>query len=790
MQPSSRRTAPRLLSLPAALLGCCVLTTAAVPALAQETTASSTVATHFYDLPASPLAQTLEAIAAASGRKVAYDAAAVEALRAAPVKGNLSAGAAVAQALAGTGMTLNEDGSGTLAVVAPAVVITATRDQAETSFKADRSDTSTRSGSSLHDVPASVTIITSKVIESQQLTSVQDALRNVSGIRLTQSPQSVPTFAVRGFGTVVTSGGVEDRSAASTNVFGVERVEVLKGPQAILAGSNALGGGVNVVLKKPQADDIRDVTVQFGSGADKTAAGDLSGAISEDKKLTYRLIGAKTQADKNDAGFNGRREDFILPELRWKDNKTDLIVGLSYGTQFAPSYGATFARRDGVILPQPQRLGSPYDGIGSLQKKAFYQLEQVLAPGLTLVSRLQRTLDSTDLHNYSPAGLSYAKGALPSSPSANMSFYSSRTLTDNATTAGDHYLRAVFKTWGIRHKLSAGVNQSTYSYVQSSWSGATQTRVPYGAAELALPDVRTIAVTPSATSYYRQKQQAVYVQELLSVGDWDFLLNARRTLYKLSPGVTNYTSINYVYRQDGRTMDSNTPGAGVVYKLRPEVSVYASYAEGFVPQNTLQCGGAGLVPPIESRNKEGGFKFDLLDSRLMLTTSVFSLAQANQLQYDATHNCYNVRDSQQTRGGELDLQGRLAKGWDIIANYSYSTIKDVGDAKVVYPGIPRHKASFWSTYSFQNAALKGWGAGLGVTASAHAVGTYDTTYPYTLPGQAQIDANVFWQRPGWNVTLGVKNLADRVLYGSSGSSSYVPLLPGRQFMLTVKRSFL
>jgi len=726
MQRSNRRLHPRLLSLPAALLGCCVLTTATLPALAQQT-APATERTDEQEPATEPAS----------------------------------------------------------------IVITAQRDQAETSFKADRSDTSTRSGTNLHDVPASVTIITSKVIESQQQTSIQDVLRNVSGIRLTQSPQSAPTIAVRGFGSVVTSGGVEDRSAASTNVFGVERVEVLKGPQAILAGSNALGGGVNVVVKKPQAEAIRDLTLQYGSGADKTAAGDLSGALTADRKLTYRLIGVKTKADHNDAGFHGREEGFFMPQLRWKDATTDIIVGLSYGEQSLPVYGATFARRDGVILPAPAiLLGNREDGFDTRQKKAFYQLEQTITPNITLVSRMQRTLDTLELHTYSPAGLSYATGAAPSAPNANMTFYSSRNRTENATTAGDLYLRTSFQTWGLRHKLSVGVNHSTYGYVQQQWSAPSLVRAPYNAASAPLPDVRDTAINPNVLATYRQEQRALYVQELVSVGNWDLLLNARRTLYKLDPAVTNYLTTNpvFVYRQDGRKIGANTPGARLVYKVNPDISLYASYAEGFVPQSSLQCGG-GIVPPIETRNKEAGAKFDLLDSRLMLTTSVFKLALSNQLQYSAQNNCYNVRNAQQTKGGEIDLQGRLAMGWDIIANYTYNTVEDVGDAKAVYPGIPRHKGSVWTTYSLQDLGWKGWGVGLGLTASSDSLGSYDATYPFTVPGQAQVDANVTWQGRGWNVTLGAKNLGDRVLYGSSGSNSFVPLLAGRQYMLTVKRSF-
>nr|WP_315396510.1 TonB-dependent receptor [uncultured Duganella sp.] len=725
MQRSNRRNAPRLLSLPATLLGCCVLTAAALPALparAQQATPSTDTEAPDADAP-------------------------------------------------------------------PAIVITAQRDQAETGFKADRSDTATRSGASLHDVPGSVTIITGKLIESQQQTNLQDVLRNVSGIQLTQTPMNAPTFQVRGFVSTGTTNGVADATAASTNVFGVERVEVLKGPQAILSGSNSLGGGVNVVVKKPQAESIRDLTLQYGSGGDKTGAGDLSGALTADKKLTYRVIGAKSRADHSDVGFDGRRDDYFMPALRWKDASTDIIVGLSYGKQHTPVPGATFARRDGVILPRPPNLlAAPTDGFDGEQKKAFYQLEQRLTSNLMLISRLQRTLDTLDLHVYSPGGLSYASGAARNNPRASMNFNGSRSVTDTRTTSGDHYLRASFETWGARHKLSVGFNHIDTGYGARSWEAPALVAYPYGGGSAVIPDATTAAVKPSSLQSYKQNQKGFFVQELASLGKWDLLLNARRTLYEQEPSFVNYLSANFVENVPRRKIYATTPGGGIVYKATSSISLYASYAEGFIPQTSARCGG-GLVPPIETVNKEVGAKFDLLDSRLMLTTSAFTLAQSNQIRYQPLGACFDVRDSQKTRGLEVDVQGQLARGWDVIANYTWNTVRDVGDPNAVYPGVPRNKAALWTTYSFQGAALKGLGAGIGLTASSSAPGGYNTVYPFTLPGQAQIDANVNWHGGPWSVVAGVKNLADRVLYGSSGSSTYVPLLPGRQYMLTVKRSF-
>ncbi|KAF1043732.1 TonB-dependent siderophore receptor [Xylophilus sp.] len=769
---------------------------AAAGAAAQTAAPPADAAQHRYHLPAAPVANTLQEIARASGRRIVVDAAAAAGVRSGAVDGTLTVDQAIARALAGTELTAGPQDDGSIWVTIPAklgtVLVAATRDPAETSFKADRSDTATRSGTSLMDVPQSVTIITGKVLESQQALSVRDALANVSSMAFTQSPQGSPTFSIRGYSsTAATVNGVEDRSASLTNVFGVERIEVLKGPQAILAGANSLGGGVNVVTKKPQADPIRSLQLQYGSHGDKTVAGDLGGALTDSRKLSYRLIASKSDARSSQGGFDGREDGSVLAQLRWKDETTDLIAGLSYGKQYQPPPLYTFARRDGRILPAPAiRQGNRQDGFDSEQKRAFYQLEQKIGGGATFVSRLQRSLTGLDLHLRSPSGLLYDTGAANDSPNGKVTYYGGRSHQDAAQTSGDHYFRIDSATGPVAHKLSVGINHSSYDYRQTEWSGASVSPVVYPAdTSYVFPDLVANAQTLSSITNQTTDQVGLFGQDLLRWGDWSLLLNLRRTRYT-SKSTTNYVSINYLWDNPKTEVWTTTPGGGLIYNLTPETSLYASYAEGFVPQATASCTG-GLVDPITTRNRELGAKFDLLDGKLSLTTAAFELAQSNTLNYDSINRCYNVRDSQVTRGLELDIQGQPARGWNLILNYTYSTLKDVGNQATVYYGQAKHKASLWTTYDFpaEDQWWKGLGVGFGVTAASRLNGTYDATYPFTIPGQAQFDASLFYTRDKWSVIFGVKNIADRLLYGVSSSSAYIPVLEGRTFLLTVRHSF-
>lgn len=285
---------------------------------------------------------------------------------------------AVLRAIDGTGLTLGESADGALTIATvqtlDVVHVYAQRDKAETRFKADRSDTATRSGADLSEIPQSVTLITSKVLETQQARTLYDALRNVSGLSFSQSPQGTPQFNIRALNASVTSNGLTDSNAAQGDAFAVERVEVLKGPQAILSGGDSMGGGVNIVTKKPQSETLQTYLMQLGSHGDATLGADFTGQLGDDKRLSYRLIGSAAKASSSEGGYDGRSNYALTPQLRWKDASTDLTVGaaLSRSHQAVPAY--TFAV-DGVILPKPaMKLSADSDGFDATSRKAFYQL--------------------------------------------------------------------------------------------------------------------------------------------------------------------------------------------------------------------------------------------------------------------------------------------------------------------------------------------------------------------------------------------------------------------------------
>ena len=775
------------------MLCCSLMLAMGAPSYAQDqaSPASGTESSRTYAIPEGPLAGTLREISRVSGRQISFETRDVQDVRAPALNGSRHVIAAVQEVIAGSGLSMTTLANGNLHVFVPqlgTVTVTATRGEAETGFKASSSETATRSGANLLDVPQAVTVVTAKVLETQQALTIQDALQNVAGVVARESTQGPSGFTIRGFSqTSALSNGIASPFAANTDIAGVERIEVLKGPQAILAGNDSLGGAVNIVIKKPTAETVRDIGLQYGTHADKRADVDFSGALTDDKRLSYRLLGAVARADRSDAGFDGRESDYAMASIRWKDEATDITTGVSYSNQFNPANRYTFALT-GDVQPIPDmRMGHAHSGFGVENRELFYSLEHSFAPWITVISRMQRSLNTRDINVFATR--------FPASV-ANMILGMANTnnIWDYRTTSGDHYVRMNFETGPLLHKLSTGVNHSTedssaLSYQQGLF-GVTVFVPVYQEGQF---DFQPYSRDTDLFSHYSatREQRGLFIQDLINVGDWNLLLGLRRTTYESGPNSTENLLTGVVTTTTKSSQKKTTPNAGLVYNLTPNVSMYASYAEGFLPQfgiTTPNCAGGNDYPPMDTKNQELGIKTESLDGAFSWSSAVFQLQQSNRLQFNNAGQCYDMRDGTRVRGFETEAAGRFLPGLNLIASYTYKKTEDVGNSTMLPVAEPRHQATLWSTYDFQSGAMQGFGVALGVTAHSEArVGTFASDP--MVPGGARVDVGASYARDDWSVRLGIKNLFDRDLYGYSSSALYVPVMEGRTMTVTFRKSF-
>lgn len=287
----------------------------------------------------------------------------------------------------------------------------------------------------------------------------------------------------------------------------------------------------------------------------------------------------------------------------------------------------------------------------------------------------------------------------------------------------------------------------------------------------------------SSTTSFITRERGVYLQDLMSWGDWNLMVNVRRSSFD-QRGAYDFGGSAFPAEPLQRKV--TTPAVGLVYKVSDDTSVYASMAKGFTPQSGLTCAG-GAVPPQTSKNQELGVKWDLMDNRLSVTTALFSLQQSSVLDYDLTGNCYNMIDGLRTQGVEADVQGQVLPGWNLIANYSYNHTNNPSNPAQLFAGLPKHKFNAWSVHTLPVVA--GLKAGVGLTAQSSTEGSSVAASRFTLPYSLRLDASLMYQLSGWDLQLMVKNLADRKNYTASGSDAYVPYAVGRSLAVRVSRDF-
>jgi iron complex outermembrane recepter protein len=745
--------------------------TLAAPAQAREDAAASSAR---IILPAGKLPAMLSAIAHQGRVRIGFDHQRLADVTGQPVDA-ATTDEAIRQAIAGTSLLALRDKEGHWQITAPAsgeIVVRAHRNEAELSYDVNKSGSSTRDGKDLRSQPQATTVVTGKLMADEQVQNLYDAMQNVAGATIdTGNVQGAATFNVRGFLARPLTDGLSNPGAIATPVVGVERVEVLKGPAAILAGSDNLGGTVNVVMKKPFAAPLLNVSAEVGSYADRKFTLDGSTALDPDKKFSARLIVETDRADHNFAGYNGRFENFINPMLRFFDGKTDLTLSMQASDVRQPmTPSAAFDANGQLHDLSAAPVGQADQGFRVKNLTFTYDLKHDVNDWLTFVSRGQNSGTETGLKVY----------ALGGDYGAVQLFLGTNELQRTITWADDTYLRAKFRTFGIKHTVSAGINYSKTTlndYVNNDFNNNDSVQIvsgffanPYGTA---FPDMpKPLDYNYSSIS----RQVGYYAQDFIEYGPLHVLAALRHTDYR-SQTVLAGSGAGTPY-----TPSATTPTVGAVLDVTKSVSLYTNFMRGFIPQFLFDAN-HNLLPPERSRNLEAGVKF-ALPGKVSATLSAYNLQQTNYPLY-VSYNVYTLTAGQRSKGVELDLSASPLKGWDLTGSYSYATYDWIAPTKslAVVTGQPQQHFSLFSRYTVQDGAFKNLGGSVGAFGASKSFA--GTTGSYVVPGGTRVDAHLYYKLGPVSGNLGISNLFDRKLYGVATSSTYIPVAEPRTFRVTL-----
>lgn len=651
-----------------------------------------------------------------------------------------------------------------------------------------------RGNFAVSEIPQAIAEIDSETLKENAIQRLSDALDlNASVSRQNTLGGLWDSFAIRGFtgddnlpsGYLVNGFNGGRGFGGPRDVAGIERVEVLKGPAAALIGRGEPGGTVNIVTKQAQlGDTFGEGALQYGSFGRVRGEADLNLAATDG--LTVRLIGYAEEGDSFRDTIHQKRWGFLPSIGLALGPRTRLTYDFERSRVEVPfDRGIVVLDGDFQTVPRSRFLGEPGDG-DTVARATGHQLrlqhEFSDRWSLLLGASLRDTLltgSSSDAETVASRQALYRDGRSLSRQRRSRR-YDSQHYVIRAEIAGE------FETGSLRHRVLFGADHDDFSNDQvfmrfrppalSTSPGEQAGYVidilnpVYGRFPLPVPSPQTDRVdTQRATGLYFQDQITLTDRLQMRVG-------ARFDSFLLR--TDNRLTGNLSERKKKRV----SPQVGLVYKVSDPITLYAAYGEGFRANIGTDAAGT-IFDPETSQSIEAGVKLSLLGGALTGTLAVFQLEKSNVLASDANNPGFSVAIGKaRSRGVEVDLNGKLPGGVDLLVSYAYldaesrSSVLDPNFSFQVNPGdplvnIPDHTLNFQLSKSFaigfREARL---GAGMQhVSKRSGETGT-DFMLPahtlFRMFGQVEVIENV-------ELFGSVTNLFDAAWYANSYSALWV-----------------
>lgn len=758
---------------------------AAPPALAAEPAADTA---RPYAIPGGALSDVLASFAASAGVQLVYEPGTLGGLRSPGLQGRYTPQAGFAQLLRGSGYEVLSQGSGAYllrkaaaaaqpgaggaegnATLAPVTVTGALDRETPTGkvqgYVARRSATGTKTDTALIENPQSVSVITADEIVDRKAETLDEALRYTAGVTPNLKPWAVDEFSLlRGFelGTagvfldgLLTSG----RSyAAPIEPYGLERLEVLRGPASVLYGKMPPGGMVNAVSKRPTADGVREIGIEYGTYDRKQLKADLSGALDSRNEWTYRLTvlgrdsGTRIDADRDDRLY-------IAPALTWQPSANTKLTLLARYQKDNQAYAwQNQLEQPGVFgQPNPSVNVGGYDNRWRRDNKMFgYEFEHRFDDTWSVQQSFRYTgLDRSET-NVFPRGLRADGYTLNRSFSPRETHWKGLLLDTRA--------QANFATGPVSHTVLAGVDYAK-SRITDEFPYATPTLDPmnlfapvYTSQPLAHGTNPTVTRIPST-------QTGLYLQDQLKWNRWVLTAGLRHdkadSTAVQSQLRTGASSVAY-----DASASATTGRVGIVYLFDTGWAPYVNYATSFSPEIGTDANG-NMLKPSKGRQVEAGVRYQPADSNVNYTASVFDIVRTNVTTAAPDFPGEVIQTGEiRSRGLELEARADVTKNISVIAQYTYLdnriTRSNDGDLGFSQMSVPRHSASVWAKYAFPIGDSTRAFAALGVRYLGRSRSAWDTGNANIMnPSFTLVDFALGFDRGPWRISLNINNLLNK-----------------------------
>lgn len=645
-----------------------------------------------------------------------------------------------------------------------------------------------KADASILETPQSVSVITRDQMDTQNPANTSSALRYTAGatseafgafgsyVDITRIRGIKADYYLDGLRIISNSGSW----LPQVDPFTLDSVEVLRGPSSVLYGQGTGGGIVNQVSRRPQDEAAHEVSLQFGNFARKHIGIDTTGPLNEDRTLLFRFTasGLDTNGQIDDTKH---RRLYLAPALTWRpDDKTSWTVMGTYSYEpEIPDY---------ISLPAVL-LGlnnSPYREIkrrrnyndmnfaDSTRKQtsvsSFFEHEFDNGWKFTSNSRymhVNSSLKRSTVYGFSDVGgVPFLKGYYEDAPA------------ESTTFSTDNFLSGEFDIGPTQHKALVGFDYSFGTIKNELYTDGPILFDPYSDDHNPgkIPDFSASRAAPWKVDRDFNRG-GIYLQDQISWDNWLLTLGGRRDWFTSDDETWSYSLTSRVTNYDDSAWSRRI---GLSYQFDSGLAPYVSYSTAYDPLLENDWKG-NPFKPVETKQTEIGIKYSPEGSNMLLSAAIFELKQTNVKTADALHLGFNTQTGEvRTRGIDLQAAMEVTPNINVIAGYTYLDNEILEDTR--YEGnsltqVPKHSASAWVDYRFNEGALAGLKIGGGVRYQGSTFG--DPTNSFKVPAETLVDlglsydfAQVSPKFSGALLNVNIGNLFDKDYVSSCTSQLY------------------
>lgn len=627
---------------------------------------------------------------------------------------------------------------------------------------ATRSAAGTKTDTPIIETPQSISVVSSEEFRNYGARNFTEALGYTAGVSRNEgADRTTDTLRIRGFFVNTT---YRDGSKYQTNVYdgqqelyGLERLEVLKGASSILYGVSSPGGILNAVSKRPTSDPLREINLEAGSFDRRQISADFSNALDEDGEWSYRLTMLHRDSDTF-IDYVPDDRTYIAPALKWQPNedtsftllseyqhdKTNYIYGL-------PTSGTISSNPNGDI-PRETFIGEPgFDTYDNERYSLGYLFEHNFSDNLLLRHSLRNFHSERDFP-YLSIG-----------QSNDQRIYSRNAADRRDESSGltsDTSLQYDWEAGGTSNTTLFGVDYTRQRHETERYSG---TAPPLDFFDPAYGNDNFSELTPNAfSSKSRNEQIGLYFQNQMKIADkWVVMLGGRQDWTDTKS--SRFFDPSQKQQQDDEAF---TGRVGFVYLADNGLAPFASFSQSFEVATGTDRNG-NQFEPTRGEQYELGIRFQPEGWDTLLTATAYELTQENVLVIDPIDTGFQAQMGEvRSRGVELEAKTELGPNANLVAAYAYTDARTTESSPATpdqegerSANTPYNQFSLWGDYRFGDFGLPGLklGAGLRYVGATRPLSFLDGEVPsFTL-----IDTRVSYETGPWVYALNATNLTDK-----------------------------